>query len=139
VLGRKTFTPAEIDRARRGLDAHLSAVRDAMAGLDAGPVREALERESTLAGLLALDRAFVHRIRAASGKDANPLNEVELLVESLLDHDGVLTTNKVIKYTPEQTVLGIAPGARIALTVDDLARLGAAFFTELEKRFHDDP
>ena len=32
-------------------------------------------------------------------------------------------------------MLGIAPGARIALTVDDLETLGAAFFTELEKRF----
>ncbi len=80
----------------------------------------------------------MHRVRLVSGKDANPVNEVELLVESVLDHGGVLTTNKVIKYSPEQTVLGIPPGAGIALTVDDLDRLGAAFLTELEKRFHAD-
>jgi hypothetical protein len=138
MLGRKTFTPDEIERARRALDAHLGAVRGAMAALDAGPVRDALERESATTALLALDRAFVHRVRVASGKDANPVNEVELLVESLLDHGGVLTTNKVIKYSPEQTVLGVAPGAEIVLSVDDLERLGAAFFPEMEKRFRDD-
>ena len=136
MLGRKTFTPDEIEGARRALHDHLTAVRDAMAALGAGPVRDALEHHATTTGLLALDRPFVHRVRLVTGKDANPLNEVELLVEALLDHAGVLTTNNVVKYLPERTVLGIAPGARVALTVDDLDRLGAAFFAELEKRFH---
>jgi hypothetical protein len=32
--------------------------------------------------ILALDRPFVHRLRTGTGKDGNPLNEVELLTES---------------------------------------------------------
>lgn len=138
MLGRKTFTPDEIEGARRAQHDHLAAVRDAMDALGAGPVRDALERHATTTGLLALDRPFVHRVRLVTGKDPNPLNEVELLVEGLLDHGGVLTTNNVVKYVPEKTVLGIEPGARIALTADDLERLGTAFFAELEKRFHTD-
>ncbi|MDT7743427.1 MAG: hypothetical protein QOE59_2505 [Actinomycetota bacterium] len=49
-------------------------------------MRDALERQATTTGLLAPDRRFVHRVRPVAGKDANPLNEVELLVESVLDH-----------------------------------------------------
>ncbi|MCW2674379.1 MAG: hypothetical protein JWP14_2968 [Frankiales bacterium] len=31
----------------------------------------------------------MHRVRLVTGKDTNPLNEVELRVESLLNNDGV--------------------------------------------------
>jgi hypothetical protein len=56
----------------------------------------------------------------------------------VLDHGGVLTTNKVISYVPEQTVLGLAPGTAVALGTDDLERLGEAFLAHLEKRFRAD-
>jgi hypothetical protein len=36
---------------------------------------------------LALDRYFVHRLRMVTGKEGNPLNEVELLTESLMNND----------------------------------------------------
>jgi hypothetical protein len=45
-----------------------------------------------------------------SGKDGNPLNEVELLVDSLMDNGGALRTNNVIEYVPEESVLKLQPG-----------------------------
>jgi len=123
MLGRKTFTADEIDRARTAVRAQVAALRRH----DDPVLANAL--------LLALDRRFVHRIRAASGKDTNPVTELELVVESLLDHDGMLTPNKVIKYQPERSVLGLAPGERIAPDADAVERLAEAFLAELTVRF----
>ena len=85
--------------------------------------------------MLALDRYFVHRVRAVSGKDGNPLNEVELIADGLLLHEGTLPASTVIKYAPDRSVLGLEVGDRIALTADDFERLSAAFLAEIEKRF----
>jgi hypothetical protein len=35
-----------------------------------------------------------------TSKDGNPLNEVELLTESLINNNGVLRVNNVIKHVP---------------------------------------
>jgi 2-keto-4-pentenoate hydratase len=82
-----------------------------------------------------MDRPFVHRVRMVTGKDSNPLNEVELLCESLMDNGGVLRTGTVVTYVPSQSVLGLQPGDEIRLTEEQFTRLSAAFFAELEKRF----
>ena len=126
MLGRKTFTADEIDQAR-------TAVRAEVAALRALPAQDDPVLATAL--LLALDRRFVHRIRAVSGKDTNPVTELELVAESLLDHGGVFTTNKVIKYEPERAVLGLRPGDRIAPDADAVERLADAFLAELALRF----
>ncbi|GAA4813018.1 hypothetical protein GCM10023200_58500 [Actinomycetospora chlora] len=128
MLGRKTFTTDEIENARTTVAAQVAALRGA-----AAPDEPALAN----ALLLALDRRFVHRIRNVSGKDTNPVTEVELLAESLLDHDGVLTPNKVIRYQPERSVLGLAPGDAVSLDADAFERLADAFLAELAVRFAD--
>jgi hypothetical protein len=84
---------------------------------------------------LALDRYFVHRVRAVSGKDGNPLNEVELMSDSLMSHGGVLRANNVIKLVPEKSVVGLEPGERIRLTAAQFERLAKAFLAEIEARF----
>ena len=63
-----------------------------------------------------MDRYFVHRFRMVTGKDGNPLNEVELMSDSLMNNDGVLWGNNVIKLVPDQSVLKLNVGDRIALT-----------------------
>ena len=124
MLGRKTYEPREIDAAEAMVGGALAALKGAAAA----------DPQLCAALLLALDRPFVHRVRAVGGKDANPLNEVELLVESLLTGDGVFHTNKVIKWVPESTVLGFADGDPIVLDAEQLGRLAEAFFAELRAR-----
>ena len=121
MLGRKTYTQQELDHARASVERQLA--------VGAG------DPEFFEAALLALDRRFVHRIRAVSGKDGNPLNEVELLVDSIMDNGGVLAVGTVIKYRPETSVLGLAAGDAIRLDADAFERLASAFLREIEARF----
>lgn len=128
MLGRKDFTADEVRHAKDAVAEVLKAFAD-----EASP--EALETVFFNNALLALDRRFVHRLRMVTGKEGTPLNEVELLVASLMDHDGRLQTNRVIKYVPERSVLGLQPGDRIALTSEQFSRLTQAFFEELETKY----
>ena len=85
--------------------------------------------------LLALDHHFMHRMRGAEGKDGNPLNEVRMLSDSIMENDGVLKENKTIKYKADKAVAGIAPGQAIALDVEMFERLVRAYVAELGVRF----
>jgi hypothetical protein len=125
VLGRKTFTRDEIDQARKAVATQLAALR----------VHDDPELGNVV--LLALDRRFVHRVRPVSGKDTNPVTELELVAESLVEHEGVFTTNKAIKYVVDRSVLGLRDGDRIAPDADAVERLTDAFLAELEVRFLD--
>ena len=142
MLGRKDYTKDEVDHARRAVDRQLAAYKKLVkasdgATSDAKVVAARAAFEPLFFGnmVLALDRFFVHRIRAVAGKDCNPLNEVELLVEALLNHDGVLHGNKVIKYVPAQTVLKLEIGDQIRLDPAQFERLANAFFAEIEAKF----
>lgn len=85
--------------------------------------------------LLALDHHFMHRMRGAEGKDGNPLNEVRMLSDSIMENDGVLGENKTIKYKAEKAVAGIAVGETITLDATTFAKLAKAYVEELGKRF----
>jgi hypothetical protein len=128
MLGRKDYTAAELAHARSAVSDQLSAYRKAKGPADF----EAVYFNNMT---VVLDRYFVHRVRAVTGKDGNALNEVELIVESLMNNDGVLQGNNVLKYVPEQSVTQLKIGDRIQLTADQFERLSAAFFTELERKF----
>jgi hypothetical protein len=141
MLGRNSYTQAEFDQAKAAVEQQLAAYASLAAAIGAGSdeqAKAALEAfeplfANTLA--LALDRYFVHRVRAVSGKDGNPLNEVELLTESLMSNNGVFQGNNVIKYVPEKSVVGLTPGDRIRLTAEQFEQLCRAFLDELERRF----
>ena len=85
--------------------------------------------------LLALDHHFMHRMRGAEGKDGNPLNEVRMLVDAIMENDGVLKANSTIKYKAENSVAGIAVGQEILLDADTFERLARAYLAEIGKRF----
>jgi hypothetical protein len=128
MLGRKDFTADEIAAAKNAVTQTLKAFADA-----GSP--SALENTYFTNALMALDRRFVHRVRMVTGKDGTPLNELELLIASLMDNNGLLQLNNVIKYTPELSVLGIAEGDRITLTAGQFEALAAAVFAELKAKF----
>jgi hypothetical protein len=127
MLGRNSYETQEIESARAAVKKQLADWRDS--GADG-------ELESTYFNnaLLSLDRRFVHRIRKMTGKDTNPLSEVEVLVESLMTDDGTFDAGTVVSYKPEASVLAIAPGDRIRLSAGDFERLATAFLDEIEKR-----
>ncbi|AIE83713.1 hypothetical protein [Fimbriimonas ginsengisoli] len=85
--------------------------------------------------VLALDRMFVHRTRSLEGKDGNPLNEVRMMCNSILESQGVMTADKTIKYNPAKSVLGIELGKAIKLTEPEFERLSQAFFAEIGAKF----
>jgi hypothetical protein len=130
MLGRKDYTPEEIAGGKAAVKAQLAAWKKVASAAD-----EAAEATFFNNMVLVLDRWYVHRVRPVVGKDTNPLTEVELLVDSIRDQGGVFTTNKVIKYVPDQSVLGLEAGDTIALTAKDFDELAKAFFAELEARF----
>lgn len=84
---------------------------------------------------IVLDRYFVHRLRMVTGKDGNPINEVEMLSDSLMNNGGILRANNVIKFIPDQSVTKLRVGDPIRLTADQFDRLSAAFFAEIERKF----
>jgi hypothetical protein len=133
MLGRKNYTQSEIDHARTAIERQLAAY-DRVVASAKGPARNEFEAVFFNQLLLALDRPFVHRIRPVTGKDGNPLNEVEMLVEALITTD-VLQPSKVIKLIPANSVTGIEFGVAIQLNRDQFGRLATAFFNELETRF----
>jgi hypothetical protein len=141
MLGRKDYTQEELDNATMTINDQLEAYRKLSKAVEATSdpkARSALEAfEPILFNnmTLVLDRYFVHRLRQVSGKDGNPLNEVELLAESLLNNDGVLRGNKVVQFLPEQSVLKLNIGDHIRLSAAQFELLAKAFLAEIEHRF----
>ena len=126
MLGRNSYAPQEIETAR-------ATVRKQVADWQASGAGGDLETTYFNTAVVALDRPFVHRIRKFTGKDTNPLSEVEILVDSLTT-GGRLDVGSVIRYEQEKTVLGLAPGDEIRVSASDYERLATAFLDEVEKR-----
>jgi hypothetical protein len=142
MLGRDTYTNEELDDARKAIDEQLAAYKQLVKALDGATsdpkVASALEAFEPLLFnnmTLVLDRYFVHRVRLVTGKDGNPLNEVELIADSLMNNDGILRGNKVIKLIPEESVLKLDIGDRIRLGAAEFERLSKAFLAEIQSRF----
>ena len=84
--------------------------------------------------VLTLDSYFTHRARALEGKDGNPLNEVRVLCNSLVQNGGLLAPDKTIRLKPATSVLGYDAGDEISVTEDAFVRLSDAFFAEIESK-----
>ena len=134
MLGRKEFRPEEIDRAVQVIDRQLSAY-DALVSRTSDTKRREFEAAFFNNMVLVLDRFFVHRLRVVTGKDTNPLNEVELITASLLGSGGTFTLSNPIDYQPEKSVLQLRQGDSISLARDDFGNLYQAFISEIRAKF----
>jgi hypothetical protein len=141
MLGRKDYTKQELDDATAAIDEQVAAYKElagAVAATGDAEAQRALEEFEPLffsKMVLVLDRYFVHRIRPVTGKDGNPLNETELLAESVMNNGGILRGSKVIKFIPEESVLKLRVGDRVRLTVTDFERLAEAFLADIQRKF----
>jgi hypothetical protein len=141
MLGRKDYNPEELDNAKTAVKKQLAAYKKLAKAIDGSSdpqAKSALEAFEPLLFnnmTLVLDRYFVHRIRMVTGKDGNPLNEVELVADSLMNNGGVLRGNNVIKLVPEESVLKLDIGDRIRVNAAQFDRLAKAFFGEIESKF----
>ena len=142
MLGRKDYTQEELDQATTAVKQQLAAYKKLVEALDGAgddpKVQAALEDFEPLLFnnmTLVLDRYFVHRLRMTTGKDGNPINEVELLSDSLMNNGGELRGNNVIKYVPGDSVLKLEVGERIRVDAAQFERLSKAFFADLDAKF----
>lgn len=122
MLGRNSYPAAHVGACRTWLEGQLATWRS-VDGADFGTL------------VLALDQWFVHRLRGQEGKDGNALNEVRLVVGSIVDGGGVFTLDKTIKYDPARSVLGLAAGDTVRVDVAGFERLAAAYLDEIAARF----
>jgi len=144
MLGRKDYTQEELQHGQTVITQQLQSYRALAGAMPAstgdsqlGAAREAFDAQFFNNLTLLLDRLYVHRLsgKAYKGKDGNPLNELRLITDSLLSHEGRLRSDKQITLRPESSVLGLAVGDEIRLTEADFERLAAAFFAALRARF----
>jgi hypothetical protein len=85
--------------------------------------------------VLVLDNYFVHRSRTIEKKDGNPLDEVRVLCNSMMDNSGVMTADKSIKLSPDESVLKYQFGDDIQLNAADFSLMSKAFFAEIESKY----
>lgn len=85
--------------------------------------------------VVALDRWFALRNPKVEGRDGNPVNEVRVLAESVVEHGAVMTVPKGIKLRAEGSVLGFEEGEELSLDGDAFELLFDAFLAEVEGKF----
>jgi hypothetical protein len=136
MLGVSSYTQDHIDQARRRIAEQVSTYDDLVAAAG-GPGNAADAFAPRFFGnlVIVLDALFMHRLRGKEGKDGNPINEVRMLSLSQVEHGGVLTADKTIRYKPETSILGLAIGDEIVIDESGFVRLADAYFAEIEKRF----
>jgi hypothetical protein len=141
MLGMKAYSQEYIDSCRARVDADLRAYRKQVGKTPNADFEHRFFNDQ----VLLLDHMFVHRLSGAEGKDGNPLNEVRVLVNSLLYNGGKLQITKLpgwpnsaggaVKLPADTSVLGLEQGDPIQLTEKDFVRLAAAFFAEIETKY----
>lgn len=144
MLGMREYEQDYIDACRSRVETQIAMFHEvAQAARDHGDADvsrlegalESLEYEYFNNMLLVLEGYFVHRLRGVEGKDGNALNEVRVLARSLMENGGTVMADPQIPLDPPRSVLGLAVGDPITLTLQQFRRISDAFLREIENRF----
>ncbi len=147
MLGVKDYEQDYIDACRSRVETQVVMFHEvAQAARDHGDADvshlegalESLEYEYFNNMLIVLDGYFVHRLRRVEGEDGNALNEVRVLVRSLMENGGTVMADPQIRLDPARSVLGLEVGAPITLTLQKYRRISDAFLREIENKFSRD-
>jgi len=147
MLGMKEYEQDYIDACRSRVETQVVMFHEvAQAARDHGDADvshlegalESLEYEYFNNMLIVLDGYFVHRLRGVEGKDGNALNEVRVLVRSLMENGGTVMADPQIPLDPARSVLGLEVGAPVTLTLQQYRRISDAFLREIESKFSRD-
>lgn len=135
MLSMTKYPKDYVDGCKAKVDAHVAAYERLRAAARDDAAAADFEPLFFNDMVLVLDAYFVHRARALELKDGNPLNEVRVMCNSIMQSDGVLTKDKSIKLSPASSVCGIEFGERIALDGKTFGRLSTAFFDEIRLKY----
>jgi hypothetical protein len=127
MLGVRTYTKKYVNECRAKVESDLAAYKAANA--------KSLEVTFFNNMVLVIDHLFLHRLRAVEGKDGNPLNEVRILADGMLNNHGKLAGDKTIKYVPEDSVLKYKLEDEIKVNEAQFTALYKAFFAEIESKY----
>lgn len=134
MLGRNSYPAAQIAACRKDM-AEMAATWRAVAARSEAKAREEAEVQVFNQMVVALEGWFVHRLRGVEGKDGNPMNEVRLLAQGVTAQNGWFPEDKTIRWRPEASITGYAPGDRIRLDERTFSRLAGAFLDAVAERF----
>jgi hypothetical protein len=144
ILCINNYTQEYIDDCRAKLDRQVAAYRKLVKtarshdGAKDGPLGAAIASFEPVFFnnmALVLEGFFVQRSRTIEKKDGNPLNEVRVLCNSMIEGGGIMCAEKSIKLDPAKSVLGYDVGEEIHLREADFARIVDAFLAEVEQKF----
>ena len=143
MLSMNSYPKEYIDECRTKVNQQLASYKNLVATKKQAEANkeqlnsafESFEPEFFHHMVLALDHYFCHRSRTLEKKDGNPLNEVRMLCNSIMEHDNKLTAEKSIKYKSEKSILKYEIGDEIKLNAEDFEQLSKAFFDEMESKF----
>lgn len=143
MLGMKNYPRKYIDGCRSRVDADLAVYTSLVAAARKQSPRDkalnsaidAFEARFFNNMVLVLDEFFVHRLRTVEGKDGNPLNEVRVICNSMLENNNIMTADNSIKLRADNSVLKYEVGDEIKLSEAEFVALSTAFFEEIERKY----
>lgn len=82
---------------------------------------EAFERQFLGHMIPALDHYFLTAAARWEGKDGNPLNEMRMPCNAIMENEGRMGWDKIIRYKPEISILKFRAGDEIQRNAGDFA------------------
>ncbi|MBC8171450.1 MAG: hypothetical protein H7X77_07245 [Anaerolineae bacterium] len=113
MLCINNYPQAYIDECRARIQAQVAAYQNLLttarqtSTANEAPLNAAIEAFNPVFFnnmVLQLDWLFVHRSRTLEKKDGNPLNEVRVLCDSIMNNRNKMSVDKSIKLDPAKSV-----------------------------------